>query len=60
MSPENITALADSKDVALAISLFFNGVFLWAIRRLYKDNREAVNQFYCLVKTWFPLIGSNK
>lgn len=54
MNPDSLLSLADSKNVALVISLFGNVMLCWALRRVYQAKEKLHEQLTEFLKVLVP------
>ena len=54
MSIDNILSLADSKDVALLLSLFANFILGWALKKVYQAKEKLQEQIAEFLKVLVP------
>ena len=60
MNIDGVISLADSKDVALVISLGFNFVLVWWLGRVYRDKEKQNDRMTKILEMAWPFAMSKR
>jgi len=55
MNPDLLLSIAESKNAALVLSLFVNGLLLWALLKIYRAKELLQQEMIKLLREIIPL-----